>query len=196
MLEFEKKIILTEPEYRFLADNRYSAGKTSVHINYYYDSEDLKLNKENITYRIRQENNIFTATIKEHGATVRDCSKESSYRLRNRWDDAIFTDKGVKYQGSMKTIRTTYVLSPKVKIVLDSNCYLDNTDYELEIEYEKEAEPLAIQELNKIAYDLFYNVVISNTNSFIARVGQQENKSKRFFKRKTDLIIKNHTGKM
>lgn len=54
MLEFEKKVLLSEPEYRFLKENRYRAGKTAVQVNHYYDTDDFALSGQGITCRIRE----------------------------------------------------------------------------------------------------------------------------------------------
>ncbi len=194
MLEFEKKIILTEPEYRFLAENRYAGGETSVHINHYYDTEDFKLNGKGITCRIREKKGIFTATIKEHNNNRQDCSIESSCRVRNEYDDILFKDMGIGYQGSLETIRTSVAVGCGVKVMLDHNNYLDREDYELEIEYESETEPLAMQEIHMIANGLFLHKIVRNINAFTSRIGRGKNKSERFFGRKAGLKIQ--TDKM
>ena len=60
MLEFEKKVLLSEPEYRFLKENRYRAGKTAVQVNHYYDTDDFALSRQGITCRIREKNGVCT----------------------------------------------------------------------------------------------------------------------------------------
>ncbi len=188
MLEFEKKILLTKEEYLFLSEYRYAGGKISSQINRYYDSEDFELNKKGITCRIREKGGSFTATVKKHSANHSDCSVEVSYSVSGAGDDFLFTDKGLKYQGSLTTLRKTLIPSSNIRVMLDKNQYLDTEDYELEVEYERGHESAALRELTDAAYDLFFNVVISNVKSFTHRIGQRESKSERFFKRKAELI--------
>ena len=68
MLEFEKKIILSPQEYDFLVRLQDQSAEKIEQINHYYDTDDFALNRKGITYRIREINDEFTATIKNHRA--------------------------------------------------------------------------------------------------------------------------------
>lgn len=70
-MEFEKKILLTEEEYQAVLKQRSREGRRHkrehyVQKNHYYDTEDLSMNRQGITCRIREKEGRFTATHKTH----------------------------------------------------------------------------------------------------------------------------------
>lgn len=70
-MEFEKKILLTEEEYQAVLKQRSREGRRHrrehyVQKNHYYDTEDLSMNRQGITCRIREKKGRFTATHKTH----------------------------------------------------------------------------------------------------------------------------------
>ena len=76
MLEYEHKVILTPEEYRCISEHLAGGAPSSVQTNYYYDTDDMKMNGKKTTCRIREKNGIYTAVIKEHLPTV-GLSKET-----------------------------------------------------------------------------------------------------------------------
>ena len=187
MLEFEKKVILSENEYEFLKTHLYAACKNNVQVNHYYDTHDFELNRKRITCRIREKNGVCTATVKEHRLQGTCCSVENFRAVKDRYDDSLFLKMGILYQGSMETLRSTYELQPGIKIMLDRNSYLGTVDYELEIEYEKEYEYLADAELERIISELTEHKIPCDSVNFRNRIGSGSNKSARFFSRKGEL---------
>ena len=177
MLEFEKKVILTKEEYYFLKEQQRDSAVTAVQSNHYYDTDDFELSRRGITCRIRERDGCCTATIKEHQTKWEDCSVENSKRVKNRYDDALFRDMDVSYQGSLETVRITYMPQPGISVMLDRNSYLEIVDYELEIEYDREHEDGATQELTRIIFDLTENGILNDPEEFKLRIGHNKNKA-------------------
>lgn len=188
MLEYEKKILLTEKEYYYLKKQRWGSGTTVTQRNYYYDTDDFELCRLGITCRIREKNGICVATIKSHRIKGADCSVENSRSVKNRYDNSIFRDMNIVYQGSLKTVRSTYTPQAGVAVMLDRNSYLGTVDYELEIEYECGKENLAMKELERIISKLFENRILKNPNEFEDRIDRGKNKAARFFSRKAEIL--------
>ena len=136
MIEFEKKLLLSKKEYETLM-KRTVPDATVVQRNYYYDSDDLKMNRADITCRIREKNGSYVATMKNHSPLS---NTENSAIAYSPWDSRFFNDPTLKLQGCMTTTRTLLYRNDFLEIVLDKNDYLDCTDYELEIEYTSEKE--------------------------------------------------------
>jgi uncharacterized protein YjbK len=187
MFEYEKKVMLSEKEYRFLMKHRSEASRSSVHINHYYDTDGFEMDKQGITCRIREANGVFTATVKEHGRQEKDCSMETSRKVKNQYDDCLFQNKNITYQGFLKTTRMALASRPGISTMLDRNDYLGTVDYELEIEYVPDKEKLAMKELNQLVTDLEKNGIVSDSKEFKIRTGRGKSKSARFFDRKRKL---------
>lgn len=188
MVEYEKKLMLTKDEYTAVKKHIFRGVKPFVQINRYFDTDDLKMYKSNITCRIREKNGLFEATVKEHDAKIKEKSIEHT-RVIKSTDRSVFGIKGIKYQGSLITFRLSRTDASGIKIMLDRNIYLDREDYELEIEYAPDLETEAKKELDKIADYLYSRGVIGNIKEFQARAGKGENKSGRFFKRLTEIKL-------
>lgn len=186
MLEFEKKVMLTKAEYDFLKEHWQALAPTAVQINHYYDTDDFELSRRGITCRIREKDGVCTATVKEHRIKGSDCSVEKSRSVTNRYDDSLFKGMGLRYQGSLETLRTIYESQPGIRIMLDRNSYLGTVDYELEIEYDKEFEYLADAELEQIISEMINGEILNSPKAFRNRVNQGKSKSGRFFERKTE----------
>ena len=187
MIEFEKKIILKEYEHRLLKEKRYPSEKVILQINHYYDTDDSQLNQAGITCRIRERNGSYTATVKDHQKKWKDCSIETSHPVRDLWDDTCFRDMGLRFQGSMKTERTVFVLCSGIKIMLDRNQYLGVTDYELELEYKPRERVRALLEMEAIADCLTFHRGEATAFAFRKRFNQGKNKSQRFFEQRAAL---------
>ena len=62
MLEYEKKLIITQREYENIV-TEYLPSKTIRQTNYYYDTENLSLNRAGITFRIREIEDVLTVNV-------------------------------------------------------------------------------------------------------------------------------------
>ena len=51
MLEYEHKVILTPEEYRCISEHLAGGAPSSVQTNYYYDTDDMKMNGKKTTCR-------------------------------------------------------------------------------------------------------------------------------------------------
>ena len=187
MLEFEKKVMLSEEEYCFLKDYLYAKGKTTVQRNYYYDTDDFALTRQGITCRIREKDGVCLATIKEHQIKGSDCSVETSCSVKDRYDDRIFSDMAISYQGCLETKRLTASPQAGIVVMLDQNSYLGMVDYELEIEYDKELAYRAEAELAKIMTRLIEKRILCAPKDFERYMSRCQNKAERFFKRLAEI---------
>lgn len=185
MEEHEFKVLLSKREYNYLVSAMGMPYKQIVHTNYYYDTADLSMNKANITYRIRENRGICTATVKYHIDTCR--SIEKSFSARNKGDCSAFPPH-LMYQGRLITERKVYNILPGITVCFDKNTYLGTVDYELEIEYspekKQEAEDLLIIFANKL-HDRW---IIDDAMLFYLRGKYTKNKSSRFFEQKVRMI--------
>lgn len=194
MLELEKKVLLTQEEYRFLRDNACRDSVCTTQVNYYYDTENLFFNARGITCRIRKKGHELIATVKSHRPGPKGASLEHSFPADKVWDTFPLGPLCLKKMGQLTTMRTVCTPEPGVRIELDQNTYLDTADYELEIEYAPDREPAADVELNKMALALFRRGILSNPADFIQRTGKGTSKSQRFFS--TKAAIKNSRERM
>ena len=181
MLELEKKILLSEKEYKYLLCHEFCIGDVQIHKNYYYDTDDLALNKANITYRIREKDGKYIATIKDHQGG--DSSFEISKSVRNAFDDIAFNDMNINLKGVLMTERWCSEPFDGIKIMIDCNEYLDVKDYELEVEYVQGKEHIANEIIKSFGEYLYFHDMIISIDDFVNRVGTHPNKSQRFFKR-------------
>ena len=149
MLEFEKKILITRHEYERLTQCRYTDGTAYVQTNYYYDTDDCRLNQSGITCRVRERDGAYKATVKDHQQKWNECSVENLIACNGR-PDRFFSSIGLECQGSLKTERSVYTVCPGVDVIIDKNTYLDFVDYELEIEYDLRFEADAYREIKAI----------------------------------------------
>lgn len=180
MTECEKKLLLSEEAYNALMERFSSAQKQIVtQINYYFDTDDFAMNRQDTTCRIRLKDGQYQATMKRHAAGT-DQSTETEMEIYAGLDHNAFTDMGLKLWGALTTHRCVLLKNPHLEVVLDKNEYLGYTDYELEIEYLPEYEKEARAVLKEVEKALqrkrspIYNIGIFSAGL---------NKSKRFFKR-------------
>lgn len=102
MLEFEKKVLLTQREYDFLLYRKQEAPPGRIQINHYYDTDDFEWNRLGITCRIRERKGKFEATIKAHRSGAGECSVETSRRAENERDGSLFDAMGSPASGKLK----------------------------------------------------------------------------------------------
>ena len=187
MTEFEKKLLLTGDEYDYLMEhlgyeNPLIPKPVVSQINYYFDTDDFSMNRQNTTCRIRLKDGKYKATIKKHSAGA-DQSTETEMEIYNGLERNAFTDMGLKLQGELITKRCVIMNDANCEVVLDKNEYLGHIDYELEIEYTQEHENDA-QAILKIFRDM-----LTRRKCFliyresIADLSSVPSKSNRFFER-------------
>lgn len=157
MTEFEKKMLLNKEEYNYLMEHLGHDGplfpKPIVkQINYYYDTDDYSMNRQNITCRIRLKDGKYKATMKKHSGKA-DQSSETEMEVRDGIRDNAFIDMGLKLQGELTTHRCIILKYEHCEVVLDKNEYLGTFDYELEIEYLPEYEKDA-QSIYRVILDM------------------------------------------
>ncbi len=151
MIEKEYKYLVSYEDFKNTLYNLTNALKNTnyekksiLQVNYYYDTLDLFLYKNNITYRIRQKDDRLQKQIK---------IKESGNKYQ----------KAVEYNENIKSIKRTYTFIPNfnnenknlnielignliteresflindIRIDFDKNLYLGKCDYEIEIEFQ------------------------------------------------------------
>ena len=140
MTECEKKLLLSEEAYNALMEQFSSSRKPIVtQVNYYFDTDDFAMNRQDTTCRIRLKDGQYKATMKRHAAGT-DQSTEAEMEIYAGLDNNAFTDMGLKLWGALTTHRCVLLKNPHLEVVLDKNEYLGYTDYELEIEYLPEYE--------------------------------------------------------
>lgn len=183
MLEYEKKIILTSDEYISIVLLMCKYVPMQSQINYYFDNDDLSMNKRGITCRIRADGGKYKATVKNHNSDHPDCSVEVDLIEKTEFDPQIFNVFGLYHQGQLVTDRIVMHKDSNCKVVLDRNVYLGHTDFELEVEYCKQSERRAQTLIENIAECLVATKHLTGIDEFLARVGQGGSKSQRFFER-------------
>jgi uncharacterized protein YjbK len=189
MLEHEKKIMLTMDEYEVIAECCKDMP-VITQINYYFDTEDLSMNKRGITCRIRAKNGKYRITIKNHNTYNPSCSIEEHLCEGSQYDSKVFEALGLYFQGELVTSRIVMYKDDFCEVVLDMNFYLGHTDFEIEVEYSNGNEDKAIKYLKNVAKHLMKAKLLCSTEGFISRIGNSKNKSERFFEKK-ELISKN-----
>ena len=180
MMEYEKKLLLTEEEYVTLM-KYFQNGSSTKQINYYFDTDDLSMNKQGITCRIRYKNGTYKATVKKHKTDIQDCSEETVICSASELVEDVFTSMGLKLQGNLVTNRTVILKQNAYMVMLDKNDYLEHTDYELEIEYTSEKEWQAEHCLREIQKYLRTQLPQADACITYSDLDVIPNKSARFF---------------
>lgn len=183
MLEYEKKIMISESEYKTIVDILSKKIVVETQSNYYFDTEDNLMNSKGITYRVRSKNGKYIATVKNHNLENNDCSFEENISENTEFDSNIFDAFGVSYKGVLITERIVVFKDANCEMVLDRNVYLGYVDFELEVEYCADKEEEAGFLLKSLADTLVVIGKIKDANAFLQRVNKGESKSKRFFSR-------------
>lgn len=181
MIEYEKKILLTENEYRCLEMCMFFHTPKTVQTNYYYDTDDLYFNKNGTTCRIREIDGVYTATVKKHGIGEDSASSEISVPAENKFDTRAFEGMVVSLKGVLTTERRETNNYRGAKVVIDRNTYLGTSDYELEVEYEEGHENDAMEAIEEVERCLRVFKVLPYEVHLKDRIGKSKSKSKRFF---------------
>ena len=184
-MEFEKKILLTEEEYQAVLKQRSREGRRHrrehyVQKNHYYDTEDLSMNRQGITCRIREKKGRFTATHKTHTSGH---SIEKSAAVTGVSDLFPLASTPLKRKGCLLTERHKWSLDNGIVVCLDKNTYLEAVDYELEIEYPQGQDELAYLEIQAVTGDLCSAGLMHSAGEIVGRLLWAKSKSQRFFDR-------------
>ncbi len=193
MTELEKKLLLTEDEYDYLMEHLgYESPliqkPITTQVNYYFDTDDFSMNRQNTTCRIRLKDGKYKATMKKH-SSAGDQSTETEMEIYNGLESNAFTNMGLKLQGELITKRCIVFKDANCEAVLDKNEYLGQTDYELEIEYKTEHEKDA-QAILKIFRDM-----LTRRKCFLAykesaaNIPSVPSKSNRFFEKMSPINV-------
>lgn len=151
MIEKEYKFILSNEEYNTLL-NRFNWENTWVQKNTYFDTPDLLLSQQDITLRVREtptqiavdtkikkrstnenQNLVSKLQLKEVIKNYSDAIMYIQTGMPSLYELAKITGLQLVSQGFMRTDRFE-IQTNSYKIHLDNNFYLDQRDFELEIE--------------------------------------------------------------
>lgn len=155
--EIEYKFLVTEKQFRALwkrFSETYSEGSSKMQINYYYDTHDNTLDKENVTVRIRQVYDKLKWQIKRHSGekSVFLVSDEYSGDLgelpRSVTINSI--DEKLYLKGNLITERKILHFGNNSIICFDINMYLGVVDFEIEIEYNADDKEIAATIANAV----------------------------------------------
>lgn len=158
--EKEIKILLSKEEYNRVAA-LFRWDKEFTQTNYYYGNNET-VDSDNTTIRVREKEGKFFLQVKipEQKKGSLHIKKEYEEQVSNipgyisrleleRLTGQIF-NKDVILLGKLITIRRESQLSNDILICLDKNGYLNNTDYEIEMEFNKEYPHEIINMLEKL----------------------------------------------
>lgn len=151
MLELEYKCMLDQILYQNIVSklNSKYLGKKVFQVNYYYDTEDFKLDQNNITFRIRhKEEKLFIQVkypIKNDGLLKIRNEVESCIdilpKVINLGESSLISyvgnEQNIMLLGELCTERISYNLNSGIRIDIDKNYYYGNIDFELEIEFDE-----------------------------------------------------------
>lgn len=182
MIELEKKLLLSKEEYKRLVAY-FGKGKSATkQVNYYYDTDNLRMDQQNITCRLRWKNGIWQGIRKKHYLDS-DISEETTAEVYNGVCDNTFTREGLTLQGEMVTYRMILFKNDVCEVVLDKNTYLGYTDYEVELEYAQGYEQHMWDVLRSLAEVLLPVSSPIPTFQLFGRLQSKKSKSRRFFDR-------------
>lgn len=141
-IEIEYKQLLSKEQYNLIKSFMLKNNVIPfIHENYYFDSKDFKLKKENKALRIRKIDDSYEACLKQKRKydLIEDniaLTKEEAFKILkepNLLSKYYNIDFNIILLGSLKTKRYEYQLKEGL-ICLDKSNYLDNEDYEIEFE--------------------------------------------------------------
>lgn len=159
MLEKEYKTLLTEAEYLHV-DRMFNWDDTFTQINFYYDDKRSYLSLNNITVRVRCKGEHIFLQIKIPVSTNGALHIKKEYEtelsvIPQKIESNILANligremPSVELLGVLITERKTCNIEG-AEIDLDKNRYCNVTDYELEVEFFKDAPVKLLKQLNNI----------------------------------------------
>lgn len=146
MIEQEFKVMLTKEQYEMI-QNLFNWESIITQVNFYYSDLNGELRKSNTTVIVRELNRKLLLQVKLH------LSSKGSLHIKQEYEkeiEAIPKDidskalcnlcnqnnmPNVTMIGHLVTERNIIFLPDEVELCIDKNIYLDEIDYELEIEY-------------------------------------------------------------
>lgn len=134
-----------------------------IQINYYYDTDDLKLLKQNVTLRARQTEYGLKLEEKSHSGSDLTVSIENEYTMEQLSEKIDHHGCECKLKGVLVTERTEFILDEGLKIDFDKNYYLGICDCEIEIEFSENKK----EQAKMLCKDL--GLMNANTNSKYSR---------------------------
>lgn len=181
MIEKEVKCLLSQAEYLELqafCQNEHLPCQSYSQTNYYYDTDDFDLYQKGDTLRVREKENSvpvmeYKELIKNDGA-VRECKEykkqihtlPKQIALSEVFENPAVDSQIYKYLGALTTERTDYYLKG-CTISLDKNIYLGMVDYEIEAEFDKEAD---LKYLERLGFSIDFSESISKYRRFITGI--------------------------
>lgn len=172
--EIEFKQILTLDEFNNIKEDlKLSNNDFKIQTNYYLDTKDLELSKQKMALRVRETENDFTLTLKVKTSdhVTKEYHQKISYEQFINFDfniADIISKIPTSYEAlenicTLKTFRAQVNFS-KYTLFLDDNEYLDQKDYELEMEVDSLDDYIYFEELLKK-----YNIKKTKSSTKIAR---------------------------
>lgn len=147
--EHELKMLISLDDFRRLKSFfGFLPNKTISQTNYYYDTRNGVMRRENTTVRVRKKDNRFKGTIKRHLAN--GYSTEENFNVDTLPLVIVVDNIPVWIKGSLDTERTVFTLCDGLKIMFDLNQYLDVVDCEIEIEFREDLQKQAEWLMNGI----------------------------------------------
>ena len=168
-VEYEFKQLITLEEYNILSSKLDEIADCNefIQINYYFDDNSFTLFSRNETLRVRQRLGKLTLERKHNKrycSTGERICDENSNTISFLPAEVSIDGHTYHYVGDLVTLRKNFIIDNDI-ISLDMNFYLGKTDYELEIESNREIKLLEfITELIdfKIYQDSKYTRFVKN----------------------------------
>ncbi len=140
--EIEYKFLVSKEDFnRFLSyfDTQGNSAVRKIQINYYYDTDDNMLNKNDVTVRVRLEQDKLKCQIKKHTNTSMALFFSDEYCGCLERLPKVLRVEGIHEElllkGSLVTERREIKFGICGKLCFDINMYLGVIDYEIEIEH-------------------------------------------------------------
>ncbi len=135
--EYEQKTMLNESQYCEILEKLITSysSKKYIQVNYYYDTQNYDIWRNNKTIRVRFKNDKLEFQIKNHLLTHNNTviSDETIIEIDVLPQIIEYEGQIVNKIGELVTERYDFYCNDYV-ISLDKNFYLGSTDYEIEIE--------------------------------------------------------------
>lgn len=150
-IEIEFKTAITKEVYQRLLSSFDLENNVFMQTNYYFDSDDLSLNKQKVVLRIRQKGNFLKLTLKSqhemgayesHVIILEDQAKdmiENGFNVKTFFDNH---DLFVTFKAKLDNYRVSTPYENGT-LFLDECRYSDIVDYEIEYEVNNYSEGLA-----------------------------------------------------
>ena len=166
MVENEYKYVVgkeTFEKFLELLEKSNLKRKDIAQVNYYYDTKDYYLYKNNSTIRIRQIGSDLELHIKKPKSICEfSCRNEYSKKVDGISNDLTLDGKSYSLIGNLITHRTVFKIDDDTEIMFDTNVYYLVRDYEIEIEFTKEI-PSFIKD---IISELNNNYILKNSSKY------------------------------